>query len=47
VHVVIEGTPRTFEAADAASAYGRALLAYIDESIGDPLPGIEDELPTA
>lgn len=47
VLVVIEGSPREFEAADAADAYARALLAYIDESVGDPLPGIEDELPTA
>ncbi len=44
VLVVIEGAPRAFEATDAADAYGRALLSYIDTSVGDPLPGIEEEL---
>lgn len=44
VHVVLEGKPEEFEATDAADAYGRALLAYIDQSLGDPLPDIENEL---
>jgi hypothetical protein len=39
------GEVREFEAADAADAYARALLALIDASIGDPLPDLEDELP--
>jgi hypothetical protein len=37
---------RIFDATDAADAYARALLALIDESLGDPLPGLDDELPT-
>jgi hypothetical protein len=43
--VVIEGHAREFDAADASGAYARALLALIDESIGDPLPDLDDELP--
>jgi hypothetical protein len=38
---------RIFDATDAADAYARALLALIDTSLGDPLPGLDDELPTA
>jgi len=45
VEAVLAGEPRVFEALTAADAYGRALLALIDESIGDLLPDIEDELP--
>ncbi|MEP6478906.1 MAG: hypothetical protein ABJB03_05910 [Rhodoglobus sp.] len=45
VAAIIEGQPREFDAADAADAYARALLALIDESLGDPLPDIENELP--
>jgi hypothetical protein len=37
----------TFEAPDAVDAYARAVLALIDSSIGDPLPDLEDELPTS
>jgi hypothetical protein len=44
VEAVIEGTDRVFEAALAADAYGRALLALIDESLGDPLPDLDSEL---
>ena len=36
-----------FEAEDAADAYARAVLALIDASLDDPLPGLDDELPTA
>lgn len=46
VLVVIGGSEHSFEARDAADAYARALLAFIDESIGDSLPDIEDELPS-
>lgn len=35
-----------FEAEDAADAYARAVLALIDASLDDPLPGLDDELPT-
>lgn len=45
VEAVIEGADRVFEAATAADAYGRALLALIDQSVGDPLPGLDDEFP--
>lgn len=41
----IEGIPRSFAAADAADAYARALLALVDASVDDPLPGLDDELP--
>jgi hypothetical protein len=37
---------RIFEATDAADAYARAVLALIDTSLGDPLPGLDDELST-
>ncbi len=46
VTALIEGEERRFNAATAADAYGRALLALIDTSIGDPLPELDDELPT-
>jgi hypothetical protein len=37
--------PRTFDAREAVDAYARALLTFIDESLGDPFPDLEDELP--
>lgn len=46
VLAVIEGQPSTFDARDVAQAYARALLAYIDQAVGDPLPELDDELPT-
>lgn len=45
VTAVIEGEQRSFTAPDAAEAYGKALLALIDQSLGDPLPELDDELP--
>jgi hypothetical protein len=46
VLAVIEGEARAFDAQDAADAYGRALLFYIDQAVGDPLPDLDDELPS-
>jgi len=46
VVAAIAGVEQTFVALDASDAYGRALLALIDESLGDPLPDFEDELPS-
>lgn len=46
VRVVIEGEEREFYSEKAADAYGRALLALIDQSVGDPLPELDDEMPT-
>lgn len=46
VSAVIEGEARSFSASDPAEAYGKALLALIDQSLGDPLPDLDDELPT-
>jgi hypothetical protein len=45
VIAAIAGAEHGFEATDAADAYARALLALIDASLGDPLPGLDDELP--
>jgi hypothetical protein len=45
VACVIEGQDRRFEARVAVDAYARALLALIDESLGDPFPDLEIELP--
>jgi hypothetical protein len=45
VAVLFGERPRLFEAATAEDAYARALLALIDESLGDPLPDLERELP--
>ncbi|NEM92253.1 pilus assembly protein CpaE [Galbitalea soli] len=47
VSAVVDGEERSYTAPDAADAYGRALLAYIDASLGDPLPELDDELPEA
>jgi len=46
VTAVIDGDLREFESAVAADAYARALIAYIDASIGDQLPEVENEFPT-
>ncbi|MCU1404502.1 MAG: pilus assembly protein CpaE [Glaciihabitans sp.] len=46
VSTVIAGVPRTFEAREAVDAYARALLALIDESIDDPFPDLESEMPS-
>jgi hypothetical protein len=45
VTTVLNGDEPTFEARDAADGYARALLTFIDESFGDPFPGLENELP--
>jgi hypothetical protein len=45
VSTVFDGVPRTFDAHEAQDAYARALLTFIDESLGDPFPDIEDEVP--
>ena len=45
VTVMFGDKTRQFEASTAVDAYARALLAYIDESLGDPLPDLERELP--
>jgi hypothetical protein len=45
VETVFAGVPREFEAREAVDAYARALLTFIDESLGDPFPDLEDELP--
>ena len=47
VDASISGSPREFAAATADDAYARALLTLIDESLGDPLPDFDDELPRA
>ena len=46
VAVVIAGVPREFEAREAVDAYAKALLTLIDESIGDPFPDLESEMPS-
>jgi len=46
VTTVFAGVPRSFVAREAVDAYARALLTLIDESIGDPFPDLESELPT-
>jgi len=45
VETVFAGVPREFDAREAVDAYARALLTFIDESLGDPFPDLEDELP--
>ena len=45
VSTVFDGVPRVFDAKGAADAYGRAVLTFIDESLGDPFPDLEEELP--
>jgi hypothetical protein len=45
VSTVFAGVEREFEAREAVDAYARALLTFIDESLGDPFPDLEDELP--
>jgi hypothetical protein len=45
VNVVFGGVPRSFESRSAADAYARALITFIDESLGDPFPELEHELP--
>jgi hypothetical protein len=44
VAAVIAAEPRSFQATDAADAYAHALLALIDDSLGDPLPDPDLEL---
>ncbi|WP_213815997.1 pilus assembly protein CpaE [Glaciihabitans sp. dw_435] len=46
VSVVFDGKLQSFEAPGAADAYARALITLIDDSLGDPFPDLEDELPT-
>jgi len=45
VTVLLAGQRRTFIAAEPADAYARALLTYIDQSLGDPMPELDDEFP--
>lgn len=45
VGVVIQGRSAEFVSADAADSYARALLFFIDDSVGDPVPGFDEELP--
>ncbi|PRY67674.1 hypothetical protein B0I08_106282 [Glaciihabitans tibetensis] len=45
VSTIFSDLPQSFEARTAVDAYAKALLLFIDESIGDPFPDLEHELP--
>jgi hypothetical protein len=46
VSTVFEEVEREFVSRDAVDAYARALLTLIDESLGDPFPDLESEMPS-